>query len=108
MEAQDENNDDDGNDDPEFDAKLEFFGQKEEMMVMLDNYKENMETKINQGEKVITQAIKKEWEAIEERVVKNQHQRNRSIVKEIIETAQDFKANLKDQFDRMREEYENE
>jgi len=57
---------------------------------------------------MITQAIKKELDTIDERTTKNQHQRNRAIVKEIIETAQDFKNNLKDQFDRMREEYENE
>ena len=42
-----EYNEDDNDNDPEMDAKLEFFGQKEEMIGTLDAYKENMEQKIS-------------------------------------------------------------
>jgi len=50
----------------------------------------------------------KEWQAIESRITENQHKRNRAIVKEIIETTQDFTRDLKDKFEKMREEYDNE
>jgi len=47
MTFMEEMNDEDNDNDPELDAKLEFFSNKEEMTVMLETYKENMETKIN-------------------------------------------------------------
>lgn len=77
-------------------------------MQFLDTYKEFMESSIGKCEKEIRFSIKNEWDTIEGRISTDQHKRNRKIVKEIIETTQDFRYTLKDQFERMREEYENE
>jgi len=104
-----ENNDDIPNDDDEeFNLKLEVLGDKDILVQHLDTYKEFMENKIQACEKNIRLEINKEWTSIETRITDNQHKRNRAIVKEIIETSQEFRENLKEQFDRMKEEYENE
>ena len=65
-----------------------------------------MEQQLNTKEKSITKGIEDEWKSIESNVSRGQHNRNRSIVKEVIETTQDFRNGLKDQFDNMREEYD--
>ena len=65
-----------------------------------------MENNITKCEKDINKRVKDEWVAIEKRITDNQHTRNRAIVKEIIETCADFRNMLHDQFERMREEYD--
>ena len=88
--------------------KLDVFGDKEVTTTTLETYKEMMEIAINKAGKDINASIKQHWDAIEKNITNGQHKRNRKIVKEIIETTQDFRNSLKDQFERMREEYENE
>ena len=82
--------------DEEFNQKLELFGDKETLGTTLDKYKDYMEAQIMACEKDIKRRIKTEWESIEKRIVDNQHSRNRSIVKEIIETCADFRNTLHD------------
>ena len=67
-----------------------------------------MDNRIAQADKQIVLAVKKEWEIIIKRVTSDQHKRNRTIVKEVIETCHEFRQTLKSTFDTMRDEYDNE
>ena len=95
-------------DDEEFNLKLDLLSDKDILVQHLDTYKEHMDNRLQNCEKVIRSAITKEWATIETSLSTNQHARNRSIVKEMIETCQDFRKNLKEIFDRMRDEFDNE
>lgn len=101
---EEEGNDNAPDDDDEFNLKLEVLGDVDSLKVMLDTYKETMETKITAAEKTIVTAVKREWEGIINKVTTEQHKRNRTIVKEIIETCHEFRQNLKSTFDTMRDE----
>ena len=83
-------------------------GDKDDMLTMLEQYREHMDQKINKQDKEITRRIKEEWSGIETKLKQGAHSRNRSIVKEIIETCTDFREKIKEQFEKMKEEIDNE
>ena len=103
-----EDNDIPNDEDEEFNLKIELLGDKDILVQHLDTFKESMDNKISGAEKFIRGAINKDWTTIETRITEDQHHRNRAIVKEIIETCQEFRNVLKEQFDKMRDEYDNE
>jgi protein involved in sex pheromone biosynthesis len=70
----------------------------------LDNFKDHMESAIQAIEKDIRSRTLAEWKEIEEKFLLNQHNRNRNIVKEVIETSKDFRDSIQDNFERMRDE----
>ena len=106
LDLNDENYQEPDKDDVEYYAKFDILVDKEELIAFLDAYKDFMELKLNEKEKFVTRGIEDEWKNIESNVSTAQHNRNRSIVKEVIETCQDFRNGLKDKFDNMREEYD--
>ena len=81
-------------DDPDFDLKLEVLGEKEPCIQMLDTYKEYFDQQLGEIERKINKSITEEWDTIDKSITSAQHNRNRSIVKEIIDTCSDFKKDL--------------
>jgi len=70
FEAPDEN-------DVEFNAKLMIFEDKDELVALLDVYKDYMEQQLGEKERFINRSISDEWEKIEKNVTTSQHNRNR-------------------------------
>lgn len=95
----------DGNfpeDDEEFDLQLELLGEKDPLVQMLDQSKEFFEREISAKESLITKAIFTEQKETEETISREQHRRNRGIIKEIISTIATFKSEIKQDFDSYR------
>ena len=89
-------------------ARLELLGDTETVKGHLEQSREFMENAISKNEKDITRKIKEDIESNLDKISLNQHTRNRNIIKEIIETSQSFKDAIKNNFDKMREEFEAE
>jgi hypothetical protein len=70
----------------------------------LDSFKDFMENAIQTIEKDIRTRTNSEWKEIEDKFLLNQHNRNRTIVKEVIDTCKDFRDSIQDNFERMRDE----
>lgn len=68
---------------------------KEELGVMLETFRENIESHIGAQEKVIMKATNEHWKQTETKLVDSQHKRNRNIVKEIINCCNTFKEETK-------------
>jgi hypothetical protein len=60
----------------------------------LEGSKENVEGKIGDQESVITRALQRDWRDTETRITEDQHQRNRTIIKEIISTCDKFRKEI--------------
>jgi hypothetical protein len=102
----DDGQDDDFNDDPDFNLKLEVLSEQEVMKTMFETYKEQFDSKLAISSKQILSGTKIEWEGILSQIISSQHKRNRSIVKEIIDTCQGFRTELRDKFEGLRDELE--
>ena len=59
---------------------------KDEMQGYLSNFKEQLALKINKQETEIILAINGEWNNLQNKMSEEQHQRNRSIIEEIVQT----------------------
>jgi hypothetical protein len=84
----------DGNypeEDEEFDMMLELLGDKDMLMTWVDTSKEFFDKEIAAKEGVITKSIANEQKQTEDKITLGQHQRNRSIIKEIISTCTGFR-----------------
>ena len=65
-----------------------------------------MDTQIQKVEKSITKRIKDEWTLYTKKMEENQHNRNRNIVKEIMETCSDFTTSMDEYFNKLADEIE--
>ena len=92
-----------GQDDIDVDY-LSMMIDKEILQQHLDQSKEFIETKIGKMENDINKAIKTEWEDLANKMVLDQHKRNRSIVKEIIDTCTTFREEITKEFAEMKQE----
>lgn len=63
---------------------------KEEIIQMLNNFKEQLSLKINKQDTDITSALIGEWNIMQTKMNEDQHQRNRSIIEEIVQTIERF------------------
>lgn len=72
----------------------------------LDNSKDFMDAGINKLETEIGKAIANEWNEILSGMLLKQHKRNRSIIKEIIDTCETFRKEIKDKFTDLKGEEE--
>lgn len=63
---------------------------KDEITQTLTNFKEGLQQRISSQETKITNELKKEWEELQAGMSEAQHQRNRAIIQEIVETTQRF------------------
>ena len=82
---------------------LELLIEKDPLIGHLDASKDSMDSGINKLETEITKAIQSEWQEILKNMQEKQHKRNRSIVKEIIDTCEMFRKDIKDKFTELRE-----
>lgn len=73
---------------------------------MLEQSKDFVDKKINEKESIINKGITEEMKQIQERIEKNQKKRNRGIIKDIIETCNDYRNTIDTEFNNMREEAE--
>ena len=89
-----------------FDFQIMYFSDKDALVQMLDTSKEAMETKVAEKEQVINKAIAMLQDTTEQKLQKGQHSRNRSIVKEIIATCENFRNEIKEDFSAMKEQSE--
>ena len=94
--------------DPEFDAKLEILGEKEPCIQMLDTFKEYFDNQLADIERKINKSITEEWDKIDNeiRTAYAQHSRNIQIVKEVIDTCNEFRKDLDQTFEQKRNDLE--
>ena len=59
-------------------------------MQLLNNFKEMLALRINKQETEITTALISEWNEMQNKMNEDQHQRNRSIIEEIVNTVKTF------------------
>mmetsp|Transcript_17135 Transcript_17135/g.26493 ORF Transcript_17135/g.26493 Transcript_17135/m.26493 type:complete len:172 (+) Transcript_17135:1124-1639(+) len=76
----------------------------EELNPMLERFREFMEAEIGKKETIINKSILGEQEQTERRLADHQHSRNRGIVKEIVDTCESFKKDIKEEFTLLRGE----
>jgi len=62
-----------------------------------------MDNQLGEIERKINKSISEEWDTIDKSISSSQHTRNRTIVKEIIETCRDFKESVKTEFMEMKD-----
>ena len=60
----------------------------------LEASKENIDSKIGDQETNISKSLQNDWKNTETRILEAQHQRNRTIVQEIIKTCAQFKTEI--------------
>ena len=92
--------------DSDFNAKLEVLGVREELVQWLEQSKEKFDNQLAEKERYITKNITQEWEDIDKNMTNSQYARNRGIVKEIIETCQQFRSSLKEKQNDMKNEFD--
>ena len=90
----------------EFNVKLEVVGDRDQLVQWLEASKEFFDQQLAEKERYITKNIATEWENIEKAMLQSQYNRNRGIVKEIIETTLEFRKSLKGRMDKLRDEFE--
>ena len=87
-----------------YDFQLVFFSDKDVLIQLLDTSKEMMETKVAEKEQLINKAIANLQEDTLKKLLSGQHSRNRSIVKEIIATCENFRNEIKEDFSVLKEQ----
>ena len=60
----------------------------------LEASKENIDSKVGDQDSNITKELTRDWTATQTRILEEQHQRNRTIVQEIIKTCERFKKEI--------------
>jgi hypothetical protein len=60
----------------------------------LEASKENIDSKIGDQDSNITKELMRDWKNTETRIMEEQHQRNRTIVQEIIKTCEKFRKEI--------------
>ena len=93
-------------DDPLFNEKITLFSDKEATTQTLDNFKDYMEGTIGLVCKTINTNNKEQEKQLTSDLDLKMHQRNRQIVKEIIDTCKNFKEEVNQHFEKLREEFE--
>lgn len=88
------------------DFQFVYFDDKDQLQQLLDTAKEFMESKIQEKELVINKAIMTLQDQTETKLTKDQHSRNRGIVKEIIATSQLFRDEIREDFSALKEQSE--
>lgn len=66
------------------------FGEMETLLTCLEGFKETVENRITSYESLINNAIRKDWNEYENKMVTSQHTRNREIIQEIVQNSQLF------------------
>jgi ElaB/YqjD/DUF883 family membrane-anchored ribosome-binding protein len=69
---------------------LELLGDKDTLNQVLEQSKEAVDNKITEQENVIMKAINEEWRTCEQRILDEQHSRNRQFIKDTIEQCKIF------------------
>lgn len=67
---------------------------KDILVSHIEASKENVDSKIGDKETEIVKALAEDWKNTENRVLEDQHQRNRNIVEEVIKTCEDFREDI--------------
>ena len=84
--------------------QIDVFDSQETTKNLLDTSKEFWDAQISKFEKEITGKNNNQNKENLDRITDSQHARNRKIIMEIIETCQTFKNEIKETFDKMRED----
>ena len=93
-------------DTPIMNAKIEVLSEKETITTFMDAFKEQVDNGIQKCEKDIKKKIEDEWKQIEEKVETDQHNRNRTIIEQIIKTCENFRSKNEDEFTFFREQFD--
>ena len=72
----------------------------------MEQFKEQLDNGISKCEKDIKHKIGQEWDQYEKNLEVTQHNRNRTIVEQIIKTSAEFRKDNKSYFDKLREEFD--
>lgn len=73
---------------------------------MIDESNSFMDSEINNIESSIKKALEGELADTEKDIIRNEHKRNRDIVREILSTCKNFREEIKEEFNVMRGEEE--
>jgi len=73
---------------------LELISDYEAMKGTFDASKENLDAKIAEKEDLIRKGLQAEWQKTYNDIMEDQHQRNRNIVHNIVERADEFRSLL--------------
>lgn len=90
------------NDDEEFDQLLDLLGDKEVLDTFLERSKEYMQKRITGMETFINKSIMNEQKDMDTKILRDQHTRNRNIVREIISTCSNFRIEIKEEANLLR------
>lgn len=77
---------------------------KDMMNQYFEQSKDFQEGKIQEKESEITRALQDDWKNTYSQIEKDQHQRNRNIIKEIIEMKQEYLDKIEQEFKKIRRE----
>lgn len=67
---------------------------KDILVAHIEASKENVDGKISDKESEINRAISDDWKATENKIIDEQHHRNRTIVEEVINTCNNFRDEI--------------
>ncbi len=70
----------------------------------LEASKENIELRVNEIESQIIKDLTNDWKTTEQRIIEDQHHRNRTIVQEIIKTCDKIKKEVNNEVDAIEKE----
>jgi predicted glycoside hydrolase/deacetylase ChbG (UPF0249 family) len=76
------------------DEILEIMGDPDTLNQTLETSKEAIDAKVNEVESLIIKELNADWKATETRIIDQQHHRNRTIVKEVVKTCENFKKEI--------------
>ena len=81
---------------------------KEMLSDILNHFKEQIDSKLAEIDGGITRNLQKDWQDTEQKILTEQHARNRNIIMEILDTQKKFKDNVGKKFEQWRIEDEND
>ena len=84
--------------------RLDIFESQETIKNLLDQSKEFMENQLTKFEKSINGKNGKQYADNNSRIMDEQHARNRKIIMEIIATSKIFRKEIRDTFQKLKDE----
>lgn len=75
---------------------------KEMLTEILNHFKEQIDSRLQEIDGGITRNLTKDWETTQAKISADQHTRNRNIIMEVIATTKKFKSKVNDKFNVWR------
>ena len=76
------------------DTFLELMAEADTLKQVLENSKENLETKIGEKEDQVSKGLTNDWQMTYQNIMEEQHKRNRNVIENIITKCEGFREEL--------------